>query len=188
MLNRLSLLMGVLLLILCAPESSVADAPSGAADPALQPDGSARFIVQGEFRPSVASARESALQTAQERIREYLAKQNPPIRRVPSLETIRRELVRHEESPQEEQILNRKDKMYKIKMEVDLQPKHVRSLRERDRVITGMWTLGVALALLGVVSLLFKIDEWTKGYLTRWLIAAGIVAVIFLIAGWFFVH
>jgi hypothetical protein len=185
---RSSLLVGILLLIVGSQWCAGADSPVVNDDPALQPDGSARFVVQGEFRPSIASARESALQVAQERMRDWLSKQNPPIRRVPSLEMIRREMVRHETTPQEEQILNRKDKMYKITMEVELRPKHVHALRERERVVSGMWTLGVLLALLGVVSLLLRIDEWSKGYLTRWLIAAGIVAVLFLVAGWFFVH
>jgi hypothetical protein len=185
---RSSFLAGILLLAWCSVLRASAETPSARDETALQPDGSVRFVVQGEFRPSVASARESALQVAQERMREWLAKQNPPIRRVPSLETIRREMIRHELSPQEEQILNRKDKMYKVTLEVELQPKQVRSLRERDRVITGMWTLGGLLAILGVLALLFRIDEWTKGYLTRWLIAAGIAAVLLLLAGWFFVH
>ncbi len=164
------------------------DTPTVNGDPTIQPDGVACFAVQGEFRPSLASARESALQTAQERMREWLGKQNPPIRRVPSLETIRREMIRHEGPPQQEQILNQKDKMYKVTMEVVLHPKHVRGLRERDRVVTGFWTLGGLLGILGIAAVLFRIDEWTKGYLTHWLIAAGVFAVGTLFAAWWFVR
>ena len=163
-----------------------AETPVVNGEPLLQPDGTIRFRIQGEFRPSLESARESARQTAQERMRDWLGKQNPPIRRVPSLDNIRR-MVRQEYSPQQE-MLNQKDTMYKITMDVDLHPKNVRDLRERDRVLTGIWTLGGLLALLGIAALLFRIDEWTKGYLTRWLIAAGVGAVIALLAGWWFVR
>lgn len=188
MLFRSSLLAGLLFFAIHSNLSADDVVPVSRDDPALQSDGSARFAVSGEFRPSVASARESALLSAQEKLREWLLRQNPPIRRAPSLETIQREMIRQELTPQEEQILNQQDKMYKITLEVEIKPHQMRSLRERDRVVSGMWTLGGLLAILGVLALLFRLDEWTKGYLTRWLIAAGILVVILLVAGWFFVH
>ena len=186
---RSSLLAGMFLLSqLLAGSPALAETPPVNGDPVIQADGSTRFTIQGEFRPSLISARESALQIARERMLDWLAKQNPPIRRVPSLDTIRREMIRHEEPPQQEQILNRSDSMYKITMEVDLQPKHIRALRERDRIVTGLWTLGGLLALLGIAALLLRIDEWSKGYLTRSLIASGAAAVIVLAVAWWFIR
>lgn len=186
---RSSLLIGTMFVAFCIKSNTAeAQTESGRDDLAHQSDGTVRFVVQGEFRTSIASARESALQAAQERMREWLGKQNPPIRRAPSLESIDREMIKKEHSPQEEQILDRKDKMYKVTLEVDLKPKDVRSLRERDRVVSGLWTLGGLLAIIGVIALLFRLEEWTKGYLTRWLIAAGIAAILLLVGGWFLVH
>lgn len=188
--NRSFLRLGAFVwcVFMCARSNAQPETPVVNGDPVMQPNGSLRFLVQGEFRPSLNSARESAVQTAQERLREWLGKQYPAVRRVPSLDTIRREMLRHEGPVQQEQILNQKDSMYKVTMEVELKPKHIRELRERDRVVTGMWTLGGLLALLGIAIFLFQIDEWTKGYLTRWLIAAWIVSAILLFTTWWHVR
>ncbi len=82
----------------------------------------------------------------------------------------------------EEQISN--DKMYKITLDVEITPGQVRNLYGRERIALGMWTLGGLMGILGVVALLFRLDEWTKGYLTWWLMIAGAGAVVALVLSW----
>jgi hypothetical protein len=42
------------------------------------------------------------------------------------------------------------------------------------------------LALLGMVVVFFRLDEWTKGYLTRWLMVGGIMLSAAIVALWWF--
>src|SRR5262249_11611566 len=142
-----------------------AEAPAINGDPEVKPDGSSRFMVQGEFRSSVDAARDSALHAAQEQMRAWLAKQDPPVHRKPSLETIRREMNPLDHALASEPLEKSNDLMYKMTMEFEMRPQHVRDLREQERVVVGIGTFGGMLAILGVVALFFRIDEWTKGYL-----------------------
>lgn len=157
-----------------------ADARNTTGGPELLPDGTRRFVARGDFRGNVAAARDSALVAAQIQIRSWLVQQDPPIRHVPSLDTIRREMLRHTDQPEEETVLG--DREYKVTAIVELRPYHVHSLRSRDRTVSGLWLLGGGLAILGVVAIFLRIDEWTKGFLTRWLVAVGIAIIGALIA------
>ena len=56
--------------------------------------------------------------------------------------------------------------MYKITLDVEIKPGRSAHLCGRERIALGMWSLGGLLGILGVVALLFHLDEWTKGYLT----------------------
>jgi hypothetical protein len=162
---------------------SLAQSRTPAGDPEIQENGAVRFSVQGKFRGNVNAARDSAVEAAQERLRSWLAEQAPPIRHVPSLDTIRREMIRQQETPEKEQVDN--ETQYRVTLSVEMQPSHIRALRARDRTGSGIWMLGGVLAILGVVALFFRVDEWTKGYLTRWLIAGGIAVIAGLIAALF---
>lgn len=173
------------LFALLAPSGRGAELPEPNGEPVLREDGSVRFRAQGEFRSSPQAARDSALQAVQEQMRAWLAKQDPPVRRAPTLDAIGR-TVRQQEPMQEESVAG--GRMYKATLVVDLTPAHVRDLRERDRAYSGVWTLGGVLAILGVVALFFRIDEWTKGFLTRWLIAAAVALSAGLVGLWWFAH
>jgi hypothetical protein len=169
-----------------ASRSSASESPPASGEPEVREDGSVRFRAQGEFRSNQHAARENALHAVQDQMRAWLAKQEPPIRRAPSLDVINREMIHQQEPVQEETV--GKDRMYKITIVVDLTPAHVRDLRERDRAFSGLWTLGAVLAILCVVSLAFRIDEWTKGYLTRWLVVGGVALTTGLVGLWWFAH
>jgi hypothetical protein len=173
-----------LLALFVGASTTRADAPTSESEPMLREDGTVRIRAEGEFRSNQNAARESALHAAQDQMRAWLARQDPPIRRAPSLDLINREMVRQQETPQEETI--GRDKMYKMTLVVELSPSHVRDLRERDRAFSGLWALGAVLAILGVIVLVFRIDEWTKGYLTRWLVAGGLATIVLLAGVWWF--
>ena len=173
-----------LIVVFACAGAACADPAQAEGEPTLRDDGAIRFRAEGEFRSSQNAARESALHSAQDQMRAWLARQDPPIRRAPSLDLINREMVRLQETPQEETI--GRDKMYKMTLVVELTPSHMRDLRERDRAFSGLWALGAVLAILGVVVLVFRIDEWTKGYLTRWLVAGGCALIVLFAGVWWF--
>jgi len=145
-------------------------------------NGAIRFTVQGDFRGSKSAARESALLEAREQIRGWLLRQEPPIKHAPSLEAIQH-MLRPENAPPQEEPL-KSGMMYKMTISVDLTPLDIRTLRSRDRTVTGFWALCGLMAIFGVTALVYRIDEWTKGYLTRWLIGGG-MAVLALVLGLF---
>ena len=176
--SRLSfgLWIGLLLLVIATVARSQSRSIS---EPEPQSNCVLRFTAQGEFRSTKGAAQESALQSAQEEMRAWLAKQQPPIRRVPSLESIRRENMIKGERTEVETVLN--EKMYKITAIIDLKPDQVRELRKHDRSLSTLWLFGGLIALLGVVSAGFRVDEWTKGYLTKWLIAGGLALGVFAV-------
>jgi len=136
-------------------------APVAADEPVVQANGNVRFLFRGEFRPNMASARESALQAGQEKMRDWLTRQDPSVHRWPSLDMIRREMNPQELSVQEEQILNQKDRMYKVTMEIELQPKQVRALRGTQRVVEGFWALSSLMTLLSIAAAIFFAHQWT---------------------------
>jgi hypothetical protein len=54
----------------------------------------------------------------------------------------------------------------------------VAELRVRERVNGGMYLFGLALAALGAGYAFLRVDAWSKGYLTLWLLAAAATAVV----------
>src|SRR5208283_5186102 len=93
-----------------------AGSPDGNGDPIVQPSGVRSFRVQGDFMPTLELARQSARRAAQDRLRAWLATQDPPITRAPSLDQIRVGMNVREFPPQEEQITS-SDKEYKITLD-----------------------------------------------------------------------
>src|SRR5262249_25883185 len=60
-----------------------------------------------------------------------------------------------------------------VEYEVTVSAEQVRELRSRERVFFGVKVLaGIAAAALAGF-LFLRADEWTKGYLTRWLAVAA---------------
>ena len=131
------------LILICLPSSARVGQPL---DDRGQPF---RFVAQGEYRGQLDAARDSTLHAAQDQLREWLEKQNPPIHRVPSLDAIKRDMLRQENPPQKEKVLS--DTMYKVTMEFELTPVQIRSLRSSDRTATGLWILAGITAILGVL-------------------------------------
>ena len=72
--------------------------------------------------------------------------------------------------------------MYRVKVAVKVRPEHVRELRSQERASDGLWILAGLGALAGVLAVFFKIDAWTKGYLTSWLVL-GTVGAASLVGG-----
>jgi hypothetical protein len=177
---RTALLLLPLLAAGCARPPQIYDALA-------REDGAVKFTATGDFAADPRAAKESAVRAARDQMRDWLAKQDPPVRRAPPLDLIAREMVVQEHPPEVETILNG-EKRYRLTVEARLRPVHVRDLRERDRAFAGLWFLSGAMAVLGVITLAFRVDEWTKGFLTPWLVAGAGALSAALVAVWWFVR
>ena len=60
--------------------------------------------------------------------------------------------------------------MYQAEVAVKVRPEHIRELRARERSSEALWVLAGLGGLAGVLAVFFRIDAWTKGYLTSWLV------------------
>ena len=62
-----------------------------------------------------------------------------------------------------------------VEYDVEVTADQVRELRTRDRVGSSLRIFG-AIAAVALAGFLFlRLDEWTKGYLTRWLAIAAVL-------------
>ena len=170
---------------------AVALSPNGASEPAPPEPGSYVFNARGGLQDSEDKARDDALDEAQKRIRIHLLSQDPPIRRFPSLETIRTEMVRRWGVIAEERIKDpdsplRGTVWYRTSVEIELKPEHIRELRGEQRSLTAAWWVGGLAAVAAVVAMFFRFDESTKGYVTGWLATLAALAIGVLGALWWF--
>lgn len=143
-----------------------------------------------------AEAEQDALANARTTIIRELAELDPPVHYTPTLNEVRNEFIRKDsrsvkvptEAEREEFKKNGVD-ANRVYVEYDLQvtSDQVREMRTRDRVaITLRVMFGAAFAALAVFVFL-RLDEWTKGYLTRWLACAAVVLVGGTVAALYFV-
>jgi hypothetical protein len=142
--------------------------------------------VEGEWSSSPEAARESALRAAQRRLQIVLAETTPPVNRAPSLDMIQDELIIgvHREQERFEGRIN--GTMYKITLDLKVGPNALKELRREDRVAWAAWLMGGISIVLGLVSIGFRLDEWTRGYLTRWLIIGTVAIIVLVGVAWCF--
>ncbi|HKB01133.1 MAG TPA: hypothetical protein VKD90_02890 [Gemmataceae bacterium] len=159
------------------------------------------FTVAGGFDTTKEKAKQSAIRAAVEKLHNYLLEQSPQVHREPTTEMVRRMLVRHPEAKDEDAEYGKvttepipssdgkPETMYQVEIAVKVQPEHVRELRARERSSEALWVLAGLGGLAAVLAIFFRIDAWTKGYLTSWLVL-GTVGAAGLLAGlwWFARH
>jgi hypothetical protein len=145
------------------------------------------FTATGRFSPNIQEARETAIQTAVERLREYLQQQDPPVLQMPQnpTEFVRKRLIDKLETVEDHQDVDTQGRpvtVHKVTVAVNVDPEQVRQLRSRERASETLWVLAGLAGLAAVGALFFRIDSWTRGYLTSWL-ALGTVGAAALLAG-----
>src|SRR5436305_6363504 len=86
------------------PNDKPARAPRAPVAPKSDEPVEPTFVATGEFSTSVEKARESAIQSAVERLRDYLSAQDPPIHQMPphATEFVRKRLLDKQEKVVEE--------------------------------------------------------------------------------------
>lgn len=150
------------------------------------------FTAQGGFLPTKEKARESALLAATDAYAEYLKEQG--IDRKPTTSMVRKLIIRHKDAPSDNYQENDKiveetidvggssEKLYRVEVAVKVKPDDVRRMRALERSAEALWILAGLGALAGVGAVFFRVDAWTKGYLTSWLVL-GTVGAAGLLAG-----
>lgn len=153
------------------------------------------FTVAGGFESTKEKAKESAIRAAAEKLHDYLQQQDPPVNRMPTTELVQKMLVRHPEpsswdasvgkvTEQPIEVAGKTETMYQVEVAVKVRPEHVRALRSRDRSSEALWVLAGLGGLAAVVAGFFRIDAWTKGYLTSWLVLGAVGAASLLAGLW----
>jgi hypothetical protein len=145
------------------------------------------LTVQGGFEKSKELARESAIRAAVDKLHDYLLEQDPPVTQKPNTKFVRKLLIDQLEKiePSDEPIMSRDgrpEQMYRATIALKVDAKDIRELRSQDRSSEALWILAGLGGLALVVAGFFRIDAWTKGYLTSWL-ALGTVGAASLLAG-----
>jgi hypothetical protein len=133
-----------------------------------------------------AEAEEDVLNVAQNTIEQRLAELDPPVRYRPSLNEIKTEFIRKDTrtttKPTQEQIEEYKKNNISpnrtfVEYYVEVTADQIRELRTRDRITIAFRVLA-GLTFIALSCFLFlRADEWTKGYLTRWLACAAVALV-----------
>lgn len=153
-------------------------AVAGVAAPSEAPPETLPYIFHVESRWCVTAeqAREDALQQARAHLQAYLQTLRPPVEVVPTIEQIQQHMLRSSFTTEPKHFPPPIDeKMMKVALEIELSPDDLRQLRAQDRAFWGTKLFAGMFALLAVVTLFFRLDEWTRGYLTSWLGLAGLV-------------
>jgi hypothetical protein len=145
------------------------------------------FTVTGGFEKTKDLARESAIRAAVDKLQDYLMEQNPPITQKPSTKFVRKLLLDQQETVKDtdETILTgngNAEKMYQVTVALKVEPSHIRELRSQDRSSEALWVLAGMGGLAAMMAGFFRVDAWTKGYLTSWLVL-GTVGAASLLAG-----
>ena len=158
---------------------------SQAAEPPKPPEPT--LTVQGGFEKSKELARESAIRAAVDKLHDYLLEQDPPVTQKPNTKFVRKLLIDQLEKiePSDEPVISRDGKpeqMYRATIALKVDAEHIRELRSQDRSSEALWILAGLGGLAAVVAGFFRVDSWTKGYLTSWL-ALGTVGAASLLAG-----
>jgi hypothetical protein len=169
---------------------------SAVTDPRPGSDAIKRFRVRSFPTISEADSDENAISVAGEKVEEYLKTLDPPVYYRPTENEVLNEYVRkdsrlvREPNTDEAAILKEakiSDKRWIVEYDVEVTADQVRDLRTRDRVTLAMRVFG-GLTIAALAAFLFlRADEFTKGYLTRWLafaavaLAGGVVAALYFV-------
>jgi hypothetical protein len=145
--------------------------------------------------PSEAEADDRTLDRAAEVLSQRLQQLDPPIEYLPSRAVVRNEYAvpssRAVRRPPENEAnalasYDGKDRVY-VEYTVEMTADQIRELRTRDRVGDAFRVIGIMSAVSLAGFLFLRLDDWTKGYLTSWLVfvavalAGGVVAALILV-------
>jgi hypothetical protein len=155
------------------------------------------FTVAGDaYDATKEKARETAIHEAVQKVHDYLLEQDPPVNRMPTIEMVRKMLIKHpgaSEADAEFGLVREQpieppggkvETRYQVEVAVKVRPEHIRELRSQERSSEALWVLAGLAGLALVCAVFFKIDAWTKGYLTSWLVLGTIGSATLLLGLW----
>jgi hypothetical protein len=132
---------------------------------------------------SEAEAEEDAFLQAQTLLVQKFAELDPPLEYTPSMAEVKAEYLRKETrtvSPPSAALQDEaaqaglQGKLVYVGYDVEVSADQVRELRAQQRVIASLRVVGILMASAVAVFLFLRADDWTKGYLTRWLALAAV--------------
>lgn len=150
------------------------------------------FQARGNYLPTLEEARESALEKARDRLATILRSHGIQRFMLPSLDWIERQLVLKEYTRQnretiEDQELENKE-LVQLTYQLQLTPTHMRAFRKMERTSLSAIAVGLLAVAFLASWLYYRLDEWSKGYLTSWL-AIGLVVAGSIVGGiWWWLH
>ena len=168
-----------------APKVQVTSkAKPGKATKTPKPPEEPTFRIQGGLETTREAARESAIRAAVDEVLKRLTEEQPPVYKRPPMELVRRMILDGQDRVIDHQIQfpTGTETRFEVEVAVKIRPEHIRELRSQERASDGLWVLAGLGGLAGVLALFFKIDTWTKGYLTSWLVL-GTVGAASLVGG-----
>jgi hypothetical protein len=146
--------------------------------------------------PTASEAEEDVLTVAQDTIERRLAELDPPVKYRPSLNELKDELLlqnsRSVRAPTPDQLAELEahglstNRVY-VEYDIEVSAKKVRELRTLDRLGDGLRVLSGLTAIALVGFLFLRLDELTRGNLTRWLaigaalLAGGAAAALYFV-------
>lgn len=164
---------------------------SGVAKKGMNPRPGSPPVIKEQVVSSLPYATETeadddALAATRDLIERRLAELDPPIRYRPSLNEVRNEFVRADTrtvfpfvpDPTQRELYEKNElgkNLVQVRYDVEITAAQIRELRTRDRLNVTLRVFG-ALGIAALMGFLFlRADEWTKGYLTRWLAFAAVL-------------
>ena len=177
-----------------APTAPTVPASSGSKDkeppqPKALPRPGSPAIIKDRVVSSIpyaseVEAEDDATNVACDIIQKRLAELDPPVKYRPSANEVKNEFARRDSRtvrppPPAEKELYEKNNLGKnlvyVEFDVEVTADQIRELRTRDRVAGTLRILGALTAVALAGFLFLRLDEWTKGYLTRWLAIAAVL-------------
>jgi hypothetical protein len=168
--------------IIAAKESLEPKSPPRPGSPAIIRE----RVASSKVYESESEAEDDVLRVAQYTIEQRMAELDPPVKYRPSENEIKSEFIRKDSRTTRQPSEQQKEyyannglstKWYSVEYDIEVTADQIRELRTKDR-ITNAFRVIAGLAFIALSCFLFlRADEWTKGYLTRWL-ACGAVALV----------
>jgi hypothetical protein len=157
--------------------------------PSKRMDGKTLILtVRGDLRPTVEKAKESALEEAQAFLIRLLQAEGIALPWEPSVEWVEQNLL-SPGNPIKKETADFEGKPYTSwTIELRIDPEHLRYFRQQDRVRWGAFITGLGIALFIVIAIYYRLDDWSKGYLTKWLATGGVVLLLSFGAIWWWFH
>lgn len=132
---------------------------------------------------SEAEAEEDVFLQAQSLLEQKFAELDPPLEHTPSLAEVKAEYLRKDTrtvSPPSAALQDEAaqaglpGKLVYVGYDIEVSADQVRELRTQQRVLASLRVVGMLMASALAVFLFLRADDWTKGYLTRWLALAAV--------------
>lgn len=146
------------------------------------------FQVRGDYRPTQDEARESTLEKARDELREILVSRGIQRFILPSLDWIDRELAVRKSEHATPAVLEDGTALIQLTIDFKLDSSHIRSFRKMERSSLSAIVVGLLAVVFLASWLYYRLDEWSKGYLTSWL-AIGLAAAGIIVGGlWWWLY